>query len=175
MENMREIKKPSITTAALSYGLLTAIALIVLTLIIYMLDLTGVSWISYLAYAFLLVGIILGTIKYREDSEGGFLSYGRALGYGTLVSVFAALISGIFMYVFYQFLAPDAMDQVRVVAAESIIEANPDISDQDLDMMLRFTSPLLLFLGSLFSISFLGFIFSLVTAAFLKKNDPEQL
>ncbi len=87
MENVDNIKKNSFFSATLTYGVLTAIGLIMISLMIYLFDLSGITWLSYLAYVVLLAGIILGTIKYRNDDLGGFITYGKALGFGTLVSV----------------------------------------------------------------------------------------
>ncbi len=172
MENAEQTKKTSFTAASFTYGLLTAIGMILITLLTYMFNLTEITWLSYLTYLILIAGIILGTIKFRDDDSGGFISFGRALGFGTLISFFAALISGIFLYVFYTFIAPDAFEQIRIIAEQNMIEANPDITDQQLDLALRMTTPLMVLISSLFGITFIGFVFSLATSAFLKKKDP---
>ncbi len=174
-ENIIEEKeKTSFAGSSLTHGLLTGVGLILLTLLIYLLDLMAIQWLSYLSYAILIAGIIYGTIQFRNEQSGGYISYGRALGYGTLVSVFAACISGLFVYLFYAVIAPDAMEQLKTLAAEKIIETNPEITDEQLDMVLRFTNPVLMFISTIFSLSFIGFVFSLVTAAFLKRKDPEE-
>ncbi len=172
MENVEQTKQSTLTSASFTYGLLTAIGLILITLFTYIFNLTEVRWISFLSYVLLLAGIIFGTIKFRDDDLGGFISYGRSFGFGTLVSLFASLISGLFVYVFYKFIAPDAFEQLRIIAEQNMIEANPDITDQQLDFALRMMSPLMLFISSIFSITFIGAVFSLVTSAFLKKKDP---
>jgi hypothetical protein len=172
MENAEQTKKTSLVAASFTYGLLTAIGLILITLLAYLFNLTEITWLSYLNYVILLAGIILGTIKFRDDDSGGFITYGKALGFGTMVSLFAAVISGIFLFVFYTFIAPDAFEQIRILAEQNIIQANPDITDQQLDLAMRMTTPLMIFISSLFSITFIGFVFSLVTSAFLKKIDP---
>ena len=175
MENTEQTKKSSMAVTSFTYGLLTGIGLILITLLTYMFNLTEIRWLSYLTYLVLLAGIILGTIKFRDDDSGGFITYGRALGFGTMVSLFAALISGIFLFVFYKFIAPDAFEQLRILAEQNIIAANPDITDQQLDMAMRMTTPLMILISSLFSITFIGFVFSLATSAFLKKKDPMEV
>ncbi len=175
MENTEQTKKSSMAVTSFTYGLLTGIGLILITLLTYMFNLTEIRWLSYLTYLVLLAGIILGTIKFRDDDSGGFITYGRALGFGTMVSLFAALISGIFLFVFYKFIAPDAFEQLRILAEQNIIAANPAITDQQLDMAMRMTTPLMILISSLFSITFIGFVFSLATSAFLKKKDPMEV
>lgn len=175
MENNIEIKKKGMFSPALSYGVLIAVGLIILGLVIYIAGLYEYSWISYIGYVMLLAGIILGTINYRDEYAGGFISYGRALGFGTLVSFIAALVTGLFTYVFFQFIAPDALETLKELAEIRILRMDPNASDQQLDLARRFVNPLLMFLSSLFSYTFMGFIFSLVTAAFLKKKDPMEV
>ncbi len=172
MENSDKNKKTGMFPPALNYGILTAVGLIILSILIYFANLFEHNWISYIGYLILLSGIILGTKHYRDEYSGGFISYGRALGFGTFTAFIAALVTGAFTYVFYQFLAPDALETLRELAEIRVLEMNPNATDQQLDMVRRLTSPLLMFFSGLFSYTFMGFIFSLVVAAFLKKKDP---
>ncbi len=172
MENITQVNKPSMFQPALQYGLLIAVGLTIITLITYLAGVMTSSWTSYLTYAVLLVGIILGTLKFRDGYSGGFISYKRALGFGTLTAFLAGIITAILGFIFYQYLAPDAIDEMRA-ATEKEMLAQPGITDQQIDMALQFVSPLMLALTTLLSLTFLGFIFSLVTSVFVKKNEPE--
>lgn len=174
METTTEQKKTGLFPAALNYGLLTAIGLIILTLIGYLAKLQGVTWFGFIGYAVLLAGIIAGTINFRDDSGGGYISYGRALGFGTLTAVIAGFISGLFILVFYQFIAPDALEALRSEAEIRVLEMHPNASDQQIEMARMMVNPILMFIGSLLSYAFIGFIFSLVTSAFLQKNEPTE-
>lgn len=157
---------------AFTYGLLTAVGLIALSLIIYFAGLMEVSWINYLSYLILLLGIVLGTKAYRDEFRGGFIPYGTALGFGVLTVFFAAVITAVYTYLFYTVLAPDALMQVKAMTERSIMEVNPQVSDQELDLALRFVSPGFMAVMSVFSYVFFGFLLSLITSAFLKKKDP---
>lgn len=165
-------QQSGMSSPAFQYGLLIAAGLIILSLIMYVGGMIAARWISYIGYAILLGGLIFGTIKFRDEFSGGFISYGRALGFGTLTSFFAAIISAVFAYVFYKFLAPDALNELRAATEVNILESNPDVTDQQLNMAVRMVSPFMIALTYLFSYTFVGFVFSLVTAAFLKRKDP---
>ncbi len=175
MENVQENKKDGMFNPALQYGVITAVGLILLGLIMYLADLHSVSWISYIGYVILLAGIVLGTIRFRDEYCGGFINYGRALGFGTLTAFFAALISGVFFYIFYKFLAPDALERLRDLAEVQVLELDPNASDQQIDLVRKLVNPLLMLFSNLLSYTFFGFIFSLITAAFLKKQDPMEV
>ncbi len=172
METTIEQKKQGLFAAAVNYGLLTAIGLIILSLVGYLLGLEGQVWLGFIGYAILLAGIIIGTINFRKESGDGYISYGRALGFGTLTAVIAGFISGLFILLFYQFIAPDALEALRTDAEMRVLEMHPNATDQQIEIARMMVNPWLMFIGSIFSYAFIGFIFSLVTSAFLKKNEP---
>jgi hypothetical protein len=97
---------------------LTAIGLILLTLIIYFADLLEAKWVSWVGYLILIAGVVIGTRAYRDEVRGGFINYGTALGFGTLSMFFAALIASVFTYLFYVFIAPDALAKMKILAEE---------------------------------------------------------
>jgi hypothetical protein len=157
---------------AFYYGLLTAIALMLLTLLIYFANLMEAKWVGWIGYLLLLAGILIGTKAFRDEYRGGFLSYGAALGFGTLTIFFASLITGAFTYLFYTLIAPDALAVARQVAETNALQANPNMTDQQLDMVTKMVNPLVMTISTVFSYTFLGFVMSLITSIFLKKKDP---
>ena len=169
-------KKQGMGMPALQYGFITAVALIALTLIIYFLSLQAMTWVSWIGYVILLGGIFIGSKAFRDESNGGYITYGRALGFGTLLSVFAAVLISVFTYIFYKFLAPDALNAIREVAEERMMRTNPNMTDEQYEMTLKFAaSPAMLTFGSLVGYIFIGFVLSLVTSAVVQRKDPEEL
>ncbi len=175
MENTNQAKSGGMFGPALNYGILISVVLILISLVVYMANLFEENWVSLFGYAVLLAGIIAGTIKYRNDYLGGFISYGKALSFGVLTAFLASVITGVFTYVFYQFIAPDALERLKEIAEMNILEVDPNASDQQLDLARRFINPILMLMTSILSYTFIGFIFSLVAAAFLKKKEPMEL
>jgi hypothetical protein len=172
MEQMEETKKSGMFMPAVQYGVLTAIALIALTLFIYFAGLITAKWTSWISYGILLASIFIATTAYRNEHNGGFISYGTALGFGTMTIFFASVITAVFTYIFYKMLAPDALQQVKAAAEVQILKTNPNVTDQELDLAMRFVSPVLMSITTIFSYTFLGFVISLITSAVLKKKDP---
>ena len=155
--------------------MLTAIGLIMLTFIICLTGMITNQYLNYLSYFVIIAGIVLGTKAYRDEFRGGFLNYSAALGFGTLTIFFASIIAGVFGFVFYSYLAPDALEQLKIAAEMRILETNPNVSDQELELALRFVSPTLMLFTSIISYTFVGFLLSLITSAFLKKKDPLEI
>ena len=48
---------------------------------------------TFLTWGIIIGGIVYGIKKYRDGVLKGFISYGSALGYGVLISLFASIIS----------------------------------------------------------------------------------
>src|SRR6056297_368993 len=88
----------------MTYGLITGLVLIIYTLILYMTNnLLDQNFIlGILNYVILIAGIIYGTKSYRDQYLNGYISYGKSLGTGVLISVFAGVIMGIFTYLLYE-------------------------------------------------------------------------
>jgi hypothetical protein len=53
-------------------------------------------WLCFICYYNR--GIILATRAYRDQEQGGYITYGRALAVGTLTVLFAGVITSVFTY-----------------------------------------------------------------------------
>ncbi len=179
MENIEDQKRASVWKPAFQYGVLAGIILIVIAIVYYVAG-QQQHWSSgIISYLALLVVIIYGLKTYRDELLDGYIKYGRALGFGVLVSLFAGIVSGLYTFALFKFINPDALQTLLIDAEQKIIEASPGISDRELDMALSFTrffiNPYFFFISSLFSTTFFGTIFSLIAAAVFKKEKPSEM
>lgn len=161
--------------SAMTYGLFVGIALIVFSLLTYVMGVIKPPfWVSLLQYVIIVAGIIYGTKKFRDEDLGGEISYSKALGFGILICVFASVIVGIYMIIFMKVIDPEFMNKMMAVLEEEYAKAG--LSEEQIDaamgMVSKMQSPVIMAIGTVFSFSFMGTIFSLVTAAFLKKEKP---
>ncbi|MEZ5195054.1 MAG: DUF4199 domain-containing protein [Bacteroidales bacterium] len=60
------------------YGIYLGVALIIVSLIFYILGLYGEQWTGYISYVVLLAGIIMTSIAYRNKYLGGFITFGQS-------------------------------------------------------------------------------------------------
>ena len=60
-----------------------------------------------------------------------------------------------------------------------MLEANPEISDQELDLALsmttKFMQPHWMMIMSVLGGTFMGFLFSLIISIFVKKDNPNEI
>jgi len=177
MENAVLNSQPNMVKTSITYGLLIGVLLILILFVFYLFgEITNV-WASYVSYAVMFGGIILATRARRNEELGGFITYSQALGLGTLTIFFSSLAVGIYVYIFYAFIDPAAINLLIEAAEIAILESTPNISDEELDSALSisqaFMKPGIMAISTTASYTFLGFVMSLITSIFLKKKNPE--
>lgn len=168
MENEHQ----SLNHFSMMHGLYLGFALILNTLVFYLLGIPFSEVTGLLTYAIIIcgTGFAMWTFAKLNTEEG--LPYSRALGLGTLVSLFGALIFSLFTYILYKYIEPGLIDKMLANLEEKLIQQG--WKDESIEKMLgssrTMMTPAILAVSQLFSIVFLGFLFSLILAIFFKKE-----
>jgi hypothetical protein len=165
----------STTSVGLRYGLLTGILSVIYSFILLATNMEQNTALGLLSLIILVGGIYLAH-KYYKENNGGFMSYGQGLGIGTLISLIAGLLGGIFRYVYTEFIDPSAtqraMDQTRAKMEEAGNMSDAQI-DQAIQMSQRFASGPIGIVVAVLASALIGFLISLIIAAITKHNRPE--
>jgi hypothetical protein len=168
-----EEKNSGLLKNAITFGVIIGLVLVVYSVILYIADLTFNKSLGYLQYVFLIIGIFVAVKTYRDKVLGGYISYGKALGFSVLTVVFVGIITISFNYILLRFIDPGLVDKSMAVLQERL-ENSRFVSGDQIDMMLErsrknMTALWTLPLGLLF-FTFVGFLISLVTSAIVKKD-----
>lgn len=167
MDNQKSAFMPSLTS-----GLILGVVLIVFSLILYITDLNENVWIASISYVLTAIVLFYAITNFRDKEQNGMLSYGKGVGVGTLTGFFASILLAIFTYVYVTYIDPSVIEQAIVKAEESILETNPNISDDDLEKGLEMvTSPILMGVMSIFWYTIVSLVLSLLISIFAKKED----
>jgi hypothetical protein len=171
-----EEKPRSVLSNGIFYGLITGAALIVFSLIMFLLDLylnRAVSWIGYL---FLVAGMIWGTLEFRKKETNGFLTYGRAFSSCFWIGLFAGIVASVYLFVFVQFIHPAFINELLDQMREKMLTSNPNMSEdqmeQAISMSSKFMSPVMMTVWGLAAYAAISAVIALILAIFLKKEDP---
>jgi len=160
---------------ALTYGIYLGVALIILSLLFYVLDMYTYKWTEYIGYAFVLGFIIIASISYRDKHLNGLITYGQSFSVGFLTGLFAAIIASVFIYIFMIYIGDDYKAIMMEQSEEEILKRSPDISDEQLDVALklaeRLTRPGWLVVITFFGNLFFSVIFAFIVSIFVKKED----
>jgi hypothetical protein len=172
-------KKQSAFASAFSPGIIISAALILYSLVLFLLDVVYDSKLNYLSYIILAIGLWWAITSYRNKLEGGFITYGEAFSSGFFVGLVISVITGIFTYIYVQYINQGIIDDILLKAEEDMLTNSPDMSDEQIEQALsyveKFTSPAIMavfsFLGNLLAST----IFSLIIAIFAKREKPIEI
>ncbi len=163
---------------ALKWGTIIGVISILYVLLLYVIGMSANKLLSRLGLLILIVGIVIATIKYRNNVLGGGISFGKCFSYGLLVSVIVALISSVFSYILYTYVAPEMWQEFVELSQQQALDklesSGMDIDDIDgvMEMSSMFVKPLVISISSFFSIVLYGGIVSLIASIFIKKEKP---
>lgn len=162
--------------SAMTYGFITGVAIVIYTLLLYMTGnyIAKNTFLGILQWLILAGGLYYGIKSYRDQFAEGFISYGRSLGLGVLISVFVGVVMGLFTYLLYVVIDPELLEKSMKYAQEEMLKAGmPESQVEAATKMQRtFNSPLIMLFSSVFSFAFFGTIISLVVSIFTKKEKP---
>jgi|WetSurMetagenome_2_1015567.scaffolds.fasta_scaffold352845_2 hypothetical protein len=155
----------------LIYGTILGFVLVVYSFILHKTNLENNTWLVLLHYIFVIAAIVVAIQCFRNQFNGGYISYGKALGTGILIVLWASIILTIYTYILTKYIDPSIMEKAKGLAMQKVEnsgnEQQSEMATKMMDIMMTsgFMS-LMTFIGNIF----FGTIFSLIIAAFLKKD-----
>lgn len=164
---------PGFLKQSFIFGAITGFGLVLLSLLLYAIGLNTASWVQYVSLLVLFAGIVYGTITYRDNQGNGFISYGKSLGFGVLISLFAGIVLGIYTFLFFQYFDPSQLEQIWKMAEDRMLDQG--LTDEQIEQAMGFSkmfmTPIAISISGIFSMVLWGTIFSLISSIFIKKVD----
>jgi hypothetical protein len=167
-----EEKKITKNGLLIQFGLILTIASIVYTLVVYYSGNLYSTWAQYPTYIIIAAIIFFAQKKLAEISGNEGLSYGKALGFGVMLSIVSAIFLVIFNYLFYAVIAPEAIQQGIDFAEQALLERGlpDDQVEIALEMQKKFmTTPYMVGMGLVGTV-LIGLVISLITSIITKKE-----
>ncbi|HTX88202.1 MAG TPA: DUF4199 domain-containing protein [Bacteroidales bacterium] len=173
-----EPKPRSVSMNALYYGILTGAASIVLALILYIAGLYMNRSLGYLSLLLLIGGMAWGTLEYRKNYLGGFISYGKSFTSCFMIGLFAGILGAIYMFIFARFIYPGFAQEILDKAQQQMLEKNPNMSDSQIEIAMKytrmFTSPVMMAVWGLLANVFFSVVLGLLVSIFIRKEDKSM-
>ena len=158
---------------SLLYGGILGLVSIIISVIAYVLDMSADSSIKWVNSIVQIIILVLGIKNYRDQHLGGYISYGKALGTGTLIAFIGSIIAAIYTVIFVTLIDPEFVSNLLMKIQEQMAEKG--MTDEQMEMAIKyqtkFMTPGWMAFWVILMSSIFGFLFSLVIAAFLKKNN----
>src|SRR4030095_2135044 len=169
-----ETEKSAMSTA-FKYAIITALAIFILSIILYITNLYLNQSASYISYLVLLVGLVFAVKNRRDKDLGGYITYGEAFKTGFLFSVITTIIVTVFSFIMMQFIATDMIDNILKTTEQRMIDKG--MTDDQVTMAMNFTRRLmtpgwLALIGVVF-FTLVGLVLSLIVAAVFKKERQQ--
>ena len=159
----------------LNFGLITAAIVIVLDLVFYLLELPRESPIRYISFVVYIGAIIWASKTYRDTKGGGFISFGKSFGVGFMTGFFAALIVAVYVFMFFQYIAPEMVQEILDQQEVKMLERNPNMTNAEIDyamnMSAKFTTPPIMAFFALLFTTLIVLLVSLVASIFIKREE----
>lgn len=172
-----EEKPVSLMKSSLTYGIYLGIVTILLSVVLYVLGYTFEKWVQYSTLPIIIGGIIWAQIAYKK-ALGGEMTYGQAIGVGTMTAIFSSVLSAIYTYLLFTVIDPSLIEQLRLFTEQQIVEQGKvpeEQLDMVIEMMTKFQKPWIMAVSAIFTGGFMGVIISLITGIFTKKNPSDEV
>jgi hypothetical protein len=167
-------EKPSTAKLALKWGLITGVALVVYSTLLYTLGQMANTGLTLLIYVIVAAGLTLAIREYRT-LNGGYLTIGEGVSLGALLSAISGLLSSAYNVLYTTVIDPGVreqmMNQIRA-GLEDQGKLTDEQIDQTMEITQKFQSPGLQFIVGILGSILIGVVFSLIISAIMRrKND----
>lgn len=130
--------------------------------------------LQWLGFIIMFVILWLGIKAVREESPGKYLSYGKGVGTGVLISLYSGLMSAVYTFIHYKFVNTDFADYNM-----ELVRAKWEQAGMGADQMEKaegfarmFMGPVTMAIMTPIMAVLFGLILSLIISAFLKRPAP---
>ena len=133
------------------------------------------KYFQWLGLVMMFVVLWLGIKAVRDEAPAKGMSYGRAVGTGTLISLYSGLMSSIYSFIHFKFVNTEFADYQMAMIRQQW-EAR-GLSEAQMEQAEKFTrvlmSPTAQAIMTPIFVTIVGLICALIIAAFLKRPAPE--
>jgi len=167
------MQKTSLFKASLNYGLMLGGALVVYSLLLYVLGAIGNQAYSYVSFVFYIALMVWGIKEYRDKVQAGFITYGNSFVLGFYIALIGALISAIFTFILFKLIDPSLL-QTMLDKVRMQMEEKNNMTEEQIEMAMKMTtsmmSPMWMLIWGFAGGAFFGAIISLIVSIFMKKE-----
>ena len=167
---MEQQRAPSILSIATKYGLIQGVLSFVINLVTTLAGLKA-NWVAVVVHTALL--IVLMVLAHREfkRTHGGIMTYPEGLGSGTLLSIVAAIVTAVLVYVYVGYINTGAL-AAAIRTQQATLEqrgiTGPQ-AHQAMAIISAIMTPVGIAVLSLIGAVIVGFIVALIVSIFTQR------
>ena len=178
MENEKQPAELTQTTRSVGvkFGLIMGAVSIAYFMTLIVLDVDTTEGVGRWASLFINAGLIFFAHKtFKDNSEGGFMSYGQGFTIGFWMSLVSSVISSVFTYIYVKFIDQGFIQMMLDKQEEGMLERGMSDAqvEQAMEMSAKFMTPnSMLIFGVIFGTIIL-LIVAAVISIFTQKKNPD--
>lgn len=164
-----------------TYALILTVCQVVFSLVMYFLGFQGEKmatgqYFQWLGLVMTIAVLYLGMKAVRDEAPGADFSYGKAVGAGTMISLYAAPLGAIYTYIHFKFINPAFFDyQLEMMRQKWAAKGMSDTQiEQVSEMTQKWSGPGMYACVGLIMGFVICVLICLVLAAILKKPVAEE-
>ena len=161
--------QPSVTKSAMFNGLIMGV-IFSINFLFSVSKITSLLLLTNLLAIFIIIGIYRMAIRFRDTECKGYITYWKAFSLILLTFFFAALISSVVKYIYFQFINPDYLDQMFQETMKLLNSMKFTVTETMIDQTKSMLKPATYTLVFIWTNVFMGLIVGLIMAAFVKKE-----
>lgn len=139
---------------------------------------TGQELAGYLTMLLSMIFVFIGIRHYRDQENGGSLSFGQGLKVGVLIVLIPSVFFGLFDLLYTEVINPKWLDEYYAKYADKL---KATTSPEKLEAALKklaaekeiFSNPVYQFLLMALTVFIIGFIVTIISSITLKKTKKE--
>ncbi len=172
MENQTNTK-----SIILNYGLYLGVLGVIVHLALWASgNVFELQWLNTtISFVAMIVFIILGIKKFKESS-GGFMSWGQGVKIGMGIIMISAIITVLYTLLFTTVIEPDFQQQAMEIQQKAWLDSG--MTEEQIETFTEsakgFQGPGIMSAMILAFSAFIGFIFSAIISAIMKKSEEEN-
>jgi len=161
--------QPSITKTAMFNGLIMGVIFSV-NFLFSVSKITTLVLLTNMMAVFIVVGMYRMTIRFRDTECKGIITYWKAFSFILLTFFFAAIISSVVKYVYFQYINPGYLDEMFQETMKLLNSMKFPINDAMIDQTKSMLKPVSYTFVFIWTNVFMGLIVGLIMAAFVRKE-----
>jgi len=167
--------QPSITKSAMYNGLIMGV-IFSINFLFSVSKITSLVLLTNVIAILIIIGIYRLAIRFRDTECNGIITYSKAFSLILLTFFFAAIISSVVKFVYFQFINPDYLDQMFQETMKVLNKMKFPVNDEMINQTKSMLKPVNYTFVYIWTNVFMGLIVGLIMAAFIKKEKsiPEE-
>ena len=161
--------QPSITKSAMFNGLIMGV-IFSINFLFSVSKITSLVVLTNVIAILIIIGIYRMAMQFRDTECNGIITYSKAFSLILLTFFFAAIISSVVKFVYFQFINPDYLDQMFQETMKVLNKMKFPVNDEMINQTKSMLKPVNYTFVYIWTNVFFGLIVGLIMAAFIKKE-----